>query len=159
MDRATVTPSGRAPTRHSGETTPGNSDSALELPTHPLTDPGIFLVRSRDRFLPGYDPPARAPAGFLHGYQKVFKTPRVTLALLLLAARVALVGGWTGRLRPSERYGGWDVFLLAGGGAALLLGSVLTSAFVLRYLLPAVPLIVCGGVLAVGRLVTARGTA
>jgi hypothetical protein len=40
------------------------------------------------------------------------------------------------------------VFLLAGAALAMLLGTAATSEYVLRYLIPAVPLLVCGGVAA-----------
>jgi hypothetical protein len=44
------------------------------------------------------------------------------------------------------------VFLLAGAGLAMLLGTAATSEFVLRYLIPVVPLLVCGGVAAAADL-------
>ena len=37
------------------------------------------------------------------------------------------------------------MFLLSGAALAMLLGTAATSEFVLRYLIPVVPLLVCGG--------------
>jgi len=43
-------------------------------------------------------------------------------------------------------------------GVAMLIGSVATSAFVVRYLVPTIPLIVCGGTLAGADLWAARAS-
>ena len=40
----------------------------------------------------------------------------------------------------------------------ILLGSAATSAFILRYLIPEVPLFVCGGVLALRELMPGRAS-
>ena len=41
-----------------------------------------------------------------------------------------------------------ETFLLTGSALAMLLGSTATSEFIVRYLIPTVPLLTCGGILA-----------
>jgi hypothetical protein len=64
------------------------------------------------------------------------------IAALLVSAGAALLR----RAPPLPRRK--DVFLLSGAALAMLLGSAATSEFVLRYLIPVVPLLVSGGVAA-----------
>ena len=47
------------------------------------------------------------------------------------------------------------MFLLSGAALAMLLGTAATSEFVLRYLIPVIPLLVVGGVAACADLVAA----
>jgi hypothetical protein len=47
------------------------------------------------------------------------------------------------------------VFLLGGAALAMLLGTAATSEFVLRYLIPVVPLLVCGGMAACADMLAA----
>jgi hypothetical protein len=79
--------------------------------------------------------------------------PRPLLALLVIVALVAVA------LRTPARR---EVLLLTGSGLALLLGTAATAGFGFRYLLPAVPLLAVGGVIAVmdvGRKVLGRRAA
>jgi hypothetical protein len=61
----------------------------------------------------------------------------------LLALATAAIGRGRAPM-PRSR----ETFLLTGAALAMLLGSAATSEFVLRYLIPVVPLLVCGGVAA-----------
>lgn len=133
-----------------GERSPGHSDEAIALPDERAAALGGYEAQVRDRLLPGYVAPARPPAAALHAYQRWAGTPRLALALLLVvglaAIAAALPRGRAGLRSVAE------VALLLGMALALLLGSVVTSAFIVRYLLPAVPLIVCGGLLGAAQL-------
>lgn len=76
------------------------------------------------------------------------------LALLVVATVAALIVGLVGRNRhqlPQRQ----EAFLLTGMGLAMLLGATATSEFIVRYLVPSVPLLVCGGTLALAELFTA----
>ena len=46
--------------------------------------------------------------------------------------------------------------MLTGMGVAMLLGAAATADFILRYLVPVVPLLVAGGVVAASALFTSR---
>jgi hypothetical protein len=133
-----------------GEMSSGNSDLALTLPVR-----GRLVSRNElvaDRYFPSYQPKVREPAGsFARVYQRAVHTPRWLLGPLALASALSLLLTMLARRRfslPRRR----ESFLLCGAGLAMLLGSAAGSGFVLRYLLPAVPLLVCGGVAAAADL-------
>jgi hypothetical protein len=106
----------------------------------------------RNRYFPGYRRTVREPAGFLLGYQRVFHTQRWLIGLFALAVLLAAVASFFGRPERSAR----AVYLLLGGmGLLLVLGSVATVELNVRFLAPVVPLLVCGGILALRDLVTA----
>jgi hypothetical protein len=70
------------------------------------------------------------------------------LSLLAIGAgAVALVTG--GRRAPPHAA---EAVLLVGAALAMMLGAVAGVQFVLRHMVPVVPLIVCGGVLAASDL-------
>ena len=70
------------------------------------------------------------------------------VALPLALAVVAL------RRRGARRLP--EVALLSGSGVALIAGATLTSAFVVRYMVPALPLLAAGAALAVAELAALR---
>jgi Dolichyl-phosphate-mannose-protein mannosyltransferase len=127
-----------------GAASRGNSDLAVTFPAQ-----GRLVRRNaaaRDRWFPGYRAEVHAPASFLRGYQERFHAPRRLIGLLALAGLLALLASAiraaTGRPSlPRTR----EVFLLTGAGLGMLLATAATSEFVLRYLIPAVPLLACGG--------------
>jgi hypothetical protein len=129
----------------------GNSDLAITLPER------ARLVRrnaqARDRWFPGYEPRIREPAALMRDYQDRARTPRRLLGLLALAALAALALALVSRrLGLGELPRRREVLLLTGSGLAMLLGTAATSEFVVRYMIPAVPLLVCGGVAALADL-------
>ena len=91
----------------------------------------------------------RPPAKRVRDYHQTVHTPRPLMGGLALAALAALlvsiVAALVGRAPLPRRR---EVFLLSGAALAMLLGTAATSDFVLRYLIPVVPLLVCGGVAA-----------
>ena len=112
------------------------------------TGRGRFVSRGvKAEFLPQYEPPQHAPAKALDDFEQVVHVPRWLLAALALASVGHLALGprpgrrWTDARRP-------EVLLLSGSALAMLLGTAAVSDFDLRYLLPAVPLLVCGGFVA-----------
>ena len=125
----------------------GNSDLAVSLPQF-----GRLVGRNeqaRDRWFPGFVPHVQPPAKRMRDYHQAVHTPRLVMGLLALASVCALLAALAVRLlrrRPPARYR--EVFLLSGAALAMLLGTAATSEFVLRYMIPVVPLLVCGGVAA-----------
>lgn len=111
-----------------------NVDGALALPK-----PGPWLW-------PTYRPAQHWPASLLRGYASVVHTCRPLLAVFLLLGLLGLVLGPPGSarrttsLRPA-------LALLVGTAVALMLGSALAH-FELRYTLPAIAPLACGGLLA-----------
>jgi hypothetical protein len=123
----------------------GNSDLALILPER-----GRLVRRNeqiRDRYFPDYRPEVQPPAALMRGYQDRIHTPRWLVGMLAVASLVVLLlagVAWRRVSLPHRR----EVFLLTGSALTMLLGSAATSEFVLRYLVPVVPLLVCGGLIA-----------
>jgi hypothetical protein len=125
----------------------GNSDLAVQLPQFGRLV-GLNEV-ARDRWFPGFVPHVRPPAKRMRDYHEVVHTPRPLMGGLALAAVAALLAAAGAALlgrRPLPRRR--EVFLLSGAALAMLLGTAATSDFVLRYLIPVVPLLVCGGLAA-----------
>jgi hypothetical protein len=89
---------------------------------------------------PAYRLEIRPPARAIRTYVDIVHTDRLILGLMVLCAitGVALP-------RAENRR---EIILLLGAGLSLLLGTAATAAFLLRYLIPAVPLIVASGTLA-----------
>jgi hypothetical protein len=138
-----------------GAGSPGGSDTAIDLPDRPLAAPPDFQQDIRDQLLPRYRSPARFPARLLHGYQRVIGTPRLSLGALVLLSLAALAAALSKSLRPRLRHTR-EILLLSGTGVAMLLAAVAVSGFVVRYMLPAVPLILAGGSLALLDLLRLR---
>jgi CHASE2 domain-containing sensor protein len=90
----------------------------------------------------------------MRSYQAWFHTPRWLMGAFSVAALVELLLslGSGGRIPLRRRR---EAFLLAGAALAMLLGSAATSEFVVRYLIPVVPLLVCGGAAAIADLTAA----
>jgi hypothetical protein len=131
-------------------------DHAITFPRDPRPIAARFEV-IRARVIPDYTPRTRAPAGALVAYQRWVHTPRWLLGGLVLASLLALLLAVAGCRRvslPRIR----ETFLLVGAGLGLLVVAA-NWHFEPRYLVPAVPLLVAGGVLAVTDLASAaRGT-
>ena len=93
------------------------------------------------------------PAKRVRDYHERVHVPRPLMAALAIAALLELAiaaAAFALRRPPPPRRR--EVFLLAGAALAMLLGTAATSEFVLRYLIPVVPLLVCGGVAAAADL-------
>ena len=114
---------------------------ATSLPVNAGQEATSAATRNRD--LPGLHPTVRAPSGLIRSYRSIVHLPRPVLAVLALAAVLGVL------IRvPSRR----EVFLLAGAGLILLLGTAATGGPGMRYLLPSVPLIAIGGSIALAQL-------
>jgi hypothetical protein len=106
----------------------------------------------RDKYFPDYKRRIREPAGFLLAYQRVFHTPRWLLGIFSLAIVLAAIASFFGPPRSSAR----AAYLLLGGmGLGIVLGSIATVELNVRFLVPAIPLLICGGVLALRDLTVA----
>jgi hypothetical protein len=132
----------------------GTSDAAIELPEEPRTGEPFFQPEIQEVVLPSYRPEVRSPAGLARAYASVSHTPRWLLAALTLIAVALLALAAAGRGPPGLHVR--EVFVLTGMGVAMLLGASATSEFVLRYLIPVVPLLVAGGVVAANDLFSTR---
>jgi hypothetical protein len=132
----------------------GNSDLAVQLPQFGRLV-GLNEV-ARDRWFPGFVPHVRPPAKRVRDYHETFHTPRPLMGALALAAVAALLASAIAALlRRSPLPRRREVFLLSGAALAMLLGTAATSEFVLRYLIPVVPLLVCGGMAACADMLAA----
>jgi hypothetical protein len=125
----------------------GNSDLAVALPQF-----GRIVRRNeiaRDRWFPDFVPHVAPPAKRVRDYHERIHVPRPLMGALAAAALLdLLVAGAAMALRRARPPRRREVFLLAGAALAMLLGTAATSEFVLRYLIPVVPLLVCGGMAA-----------
>ncbi len=106
----------------------------------------------RQHFSTSSSPTMRWPAPLVRDYVRRVHTQGWLLGLLALAAVAALLDGLLPRRRRRWSTRG-ETMLLSLGGASVVIGSVATSALDVRYLVGAMPLLVCGGTLAVNRLV------
>ncbi len=117
-------------------------DVPITLPDEPRPRQGGTVHR---RYFPAYTMRVHPPADALATYQRLIHTPRWLMGAFGLVGLVVVLLGvlptWRDRL-PRRK----EVFLLVGGGLAMLLPAAM-SHFELRYLIPSVPLLVCGGVL------------
>lgn len=84
----------------------------------------------------------RWPSPLIEQYSRVVHLPRLPLAALLLGA---LAGVLVPQLRRSVRHPA-EVALLSGAALSILVGHALTSDFAVRYMIPAVPMLVVGGI-------------
>jgi hypothetical protein len=126
-------------------------DDAITFPERPRAIGGGALAQRT--FAPTYKAPPSEPADVLPAYQRWVHTPRWLLGLLLVVSIAALAAPLVahGRVRVEHAA---QIFLLTGGGFALVLGSALNH-FEPRFLIPAVPLLVAGGTVALRDLVAA----
>jgi hypothetical protein len=114
-----------------------------------------YAEETRKAYFPSYKGrQIHWPAAALRDYRDWLHTQRWLMAAFAIAALGVLLGGIARPLRrllPRRR----EVFLLGGTALALLLGPVATVEFWLRFLIPAVPLLVCGGAIALEDIVAA----
>lgn len=129
-----------------GEYTPGGSDGAIVLPSVPRTWYPYMDVAVAGRYLAPFWPSIHQPAGVARAYTTNFHFPRPALALLLLLPLVLLAARPFRKVRTTRH--GAEVLLATGAATALVVGSTATSAFVIRYLVPALPLFFVGAALA-----------
>lgn len=92
---------------------------------------------------PRYDDKPNLPNGAVDAYARWLHTPRWLLGIGTLLAGVAIVASLALR-RRFELEHRREAFLALGSGLALVIGATATSEFVLRYLMPALPLLWAG---------------
>jgi hypothetical protein len=127
----------------------GAVDPALELPAEA---PYVFSDDPRrSAYLPDLTVGVHRPAGLMRDYYRFVHTPRRLLGVLLLIAFAALAAACARSRRipiPHRR----EIFLFTGMAATMLVAAVASLELQVRYLMPLVPLVVAGGVLAVADL-------
>jgi hypothetical protein len=132
---------------------PGRSDAAISLVSYPRLGPPWMNTTVRDRLLPGFQPQVHEPSSLARAYAAVVRVPRPLLAVMILLALVLVPIGL--RAPPGKRPPHLpDAVAMALAALAMLVGPAATSGFIVRYLIPTVPLIVCAGALAVHDLRT-----
>jgi len=105
-----------------------------------------FRKPSFDEWAPQYrrdGTTAVVPRAPIDAYGRWLHTPRWLLGIGTLLACLAVVAAVVLR-RRFELEHRREAFLLLGGGLAVVVGATATSAFVLRYLMPALPLLWAG---------------
>jgi 4-amino-4-deoxy-L-arabinose transferase-like glycosyltransferase len=134
----------------------GAVDLALTLPTGPNYEFSSHPIRPW--VFPGLRTSVHEPASLMRAYSARIHTPRLFVGLAALVAAIGLVVA--AFRRPGapvpHRH---EIFLLLGMALALIVVPVVTIELLVRYLLPAVPLLLMGGTLAVadlGAIVAAR---
>ncbi len=138
-----------------GRASPAASDAAITFPDRPRTESPFMNTALRDAYEPGYQPAVRAPAGAVRAYARVAHVPRWLLAIAALAALAGLVAAVVNRGRGGFRRAP-EVMLFSGSALLMLAGATATSAFVVRYVVPLVPLLLIGGAAAAADLVQWR---
>jgi hypothetical protein len=118
-------------------------DDPITLPDESRPSGGGEVRRT---YFPDYTGDVHPPAATLADYQRVVHTPRWLLAAFALAGLADLLLALLPSVRETLSHRR-EVFLLVGGGLAILLPAAM-SHFEVRYLLPSVPLLAGGGVLA-----------
>jgi hypothetical protein len=118
--------------------------SAVLFPERDLPHEAL-VNESVDRHFPGFEQRLHPPAGFLLRYQDIVHVPPVLLALLVFAsvASVAVAAASRTSSLPYQA----EVVFLSGTALTLSFAAVATVELTLRYLIPTLPLLVCGGVL------------
>lgn len=121
-----------------------------------LPAPGDVVFRSpfadsvRAQYFPGYERRIRAPASALRDAQKYLHSSKPIAALMLLLALVSLAISLR-RLQPHRA----ETFLFAGAALAML-ALAASLEYQVRYLVPVMPLLVCGGLVAARDLASLR---
>lgn len=119
------------------------ADTAVQLP-RPGQLQGLIEPVRRPYFRSlrvGTHPPEEA----LRAYARWVHSPRWLMGLLALTAVASVLAGLRRRWRLPHRP---ETFLLGGAAIAMLVGATATSDYDLRYLVPTVPLLACGGTVA-----------
>lgn len=107
------------------------------------------------RWAPRYDAKTNLPDAVVDAYARWLHTPRWLLGIGTLLAALAIVASIAlrGRFELEHRR---EAFLLLASGLALVVGATATSEFVLRYLIPAVPLLWAGVALVLTDVIALR---
>ena len=126
--------------------------SAVLLPDRDLPHEAL-VDESVDRHFPDYEQRLHPPARFLLRYQDVVHVSPVLLALLVFAsvASVAVAAASRTVTLPHQA----EVVFLVGTALTLSFAAVATVELTLRFLIPTLPLLVCGGALALVSLARA----
>ncbi len=121
----------------------GNSDQGLKLAL-PVSGKPLAPGQRGTNTMP------TRPGTFAHQvrrYQDLFHTPRWLLGPVFVLTLLVVVVAAFRRFRASLPHAR-EVMFLAGASLAMLVGAVATSEFIVRYLIPIVPLLISAGVLA-----------
>jgi hypothetical protein len=126
--------------------------SAVLLPDREVPHEAL-VNESVDRHFPDYEQRLHPPARFLLRYQDVVHVSPVLLALLVFAsvASVAVAAASRTVTLPYQA----EVVFLSGTALTLSFAAVATVELTLRFLIPTLPLLVCGGAVALASLARA----
>ena len=124
---------------------------APRLPSEPGEAPAVIDERTRLRLVPGYQPSQSFPDDATRWYVDRIHAWRAMMGLLAVLALVAVAAMFRRGAPPGRRS---EIMVFSGSGLAMLLGSVATNDFELRFLVPCVPLLVIGGTLGLAYLLS-----
>jgi hypothetical protein len=127
----------------------GGWEATVRFP--PPRSVGPINSTLKAKYVPGYRRHVGFPARPLRAYWKLVHTPRWLLAFLTAAGLLSLLASvvsrrWRNATNPAQ------TFLLIGMGLGLMIGTIATSSFNMRYVLPSVPLLALGGAVAIAPL-------
>jgi len=137
-----------------GPTVPGGGRAPLPCSNCDVERSEPVPTPDRNRWFPHFRPRVHAPARLLVAYQRWFHTPRWLMGLLAALALVSTALALT-PLRHALTHRR-ETFLLGCSGLAIAVGSVATANPLVRFLVPLVPLLVCGGACALTDFARAR---
>lgn len=129
-------------------------ETAIVMPAHPRAL-AAYSKEARRNYLPRYAPKIHPPAGLLLDYQQVAHTPGWLAGLAALVVLLATPALLVRRVRRRAQYLP-EGLLLGGIGVTTSLGAVATVSSEVRYLVPAVPFLLTGALVALASLVRAR---
>jgi 4-amino-4-deoxy-L-arabinose transferase-like glycosyltransferase len=122
---------------------------APHLPAEPRTGWEYLPEKRRASLVPDYQPRNHFPDDAVRSYVDTIHTSRLLMGVLaLLSLIAAALIGRKGPLQGPRR----DILLFSGAGLAMLFGSAATSEFIIRYLVPCVPLFAVSGMLSLASL-------
>jgi Dolichyl-phosphate-mannose-protein mannosyltransferase len=118
------------------------TDDVLQA-DHQPNNPESIRASAFAAWAPSYDTKVNLPRGVVDTYAKWLHTPRWLLGITVLLSGLLLTASILLRRRFDLAHRR-EAFLFLGAGVGLVVGATATSEFVLRYLMPAVPLLWVG---------------
>lgn len=130
------------------------TDDVLQADHQPNT-PETQRAGAFKLWAPSYDTKVSLPRGMVDWYAKWLHTPRWLLGITVLLGGLLLTASIVLR-RRFDLVHRREAFLFLGGGIALVVGATATSEFVLRYLMPALPLLWAGVAIVLADVIALR---
>ncbi|MDX6690797.1 MAG: hypothetical protein QOG15_2254 [Solirubrobacteraceae bacterium] len=130
------------------------TDDVLQA-DHQPNNPEPMRAVAFAQWAPSYDNQVSLPRGAVNWYARWLHTPRWLLGITVLLGSLLVFASIVLRRRFDLAHRR-EAFLFLGSGAALVIGATATSEFVLRYLMPAVPLLWTGVAIVLADVIALR---